>query len=135
MHDEQLAIQRGRIALDSERLEAFERGLEEGGYQGAQRGIADVLAARYGKPGKWVFNAYGIVLRYIDAGETELAMDWLEKAFEEHDVNMQYLGLPLLRSRAFQPALPGPAAQDEPAGDRMIGKSQIKAGGNFQCLR
>ena len=95
MRDEQMAIQRGRIALDPERMAAFEQGLEEGGYEGAQRGIADVLAARYGKPGKWVFNAHGIALRYLDAGDNERTIDWLEKAFEEHSVNIFYLGLPL----------------------------------------
>jgi TolB-like protein/predicted Ser/Thr protein kinase len=107
MHEEQLVIQRGRIALDSERLEAFERGLEEGGYQGAQRGIADVLAVRYGKAGKWVFNAHGIALRYLDAGDYERAIDWLEKAYEEHDINMQYLGLPL-----YDPLRSDPRFQD-----------------------
>ncbi len=47
MRDEQLADQRLRISRDPERLAAFEKGLAEGGYEGAQRGIADVLAARY----------------------------------------------------------------------------------------
>jgi serine/threonine protein kinase/Tfp pilus assembly protein PilF len=93
--DEQLAIQRARIALDPERVAAFERGLEEGGYEGAQRAIADVLAARYGKPGKWVFNASGIALRYLDAGDYDQTIDWLEKAYEEQSVNIFYLGLPL----------------------------------------
>jgi len=95
MRDEQLAIQRARIALDPERVAAFERGLEEGGYEGAQRGIADVLAARYGKSGKWVFGAVGIANRYLDAGDNDRAIDWLEKAYEEHSPGLPYIGLPL----------------------------------------
>ena len=95
MHDEQLAIQQARIALDSERAAAFERGLEESGYEGAQRGIADVLAARYGKLGKWALSANVIALRYLDAGDYDRAIDWLEKAYEEHDPNLPYLGLPI----------------------------------------
>jgi len=95
MHDEQLAIQRARIALDPERVAAFERGLEEGGYEGAQRAIANVLAARYGKPGKWVFDAHGIALRYLDAGDYDQTIDWYEKAYEEKSVNIFYLGLPI----------------------------------------
>jgi tetratricopeptide (TPR) repeat protein len=40
MRDEQLAIQRARIALDPERVAAFERGLEEGGYEGEHSGAS-----------------------------------------------------------------------------------------------
>jgi tetratricopeptide (TPR) repeat protein len=94
MYDEQLAIQRARIALDPERLSAFEQGLEEGGYKGAQRGIADVLAARYGKLGKGVYRGKGIARRYLDAGDYDRAIYWLEKAYEEHDPGLPYIGLP-----------------------------------------
>jgi tetratricopeptide (TPR) repeat protein len=94
MRDEQLAHQRQRIAPDPERVAAFERGLEEGGYEGAQRGIADVLAARYGKSGWGEFGASGIAFRYLDAGDYDLAIDWLEKAYDEHDPNLPYIGLP-----------------------------------------
>ena len=107
MRDEQLAIQRARIALDPERLAAFERGLEEGGYEGAQRGIADVLAARYGKSGKWVWGGWGIAFRYLDAGDYEQAIDWLEKAYEERDPNLPYIGLPL-----YDPLRSDPRFQD-----------------------
>jgi serine/threonine protein kinase/Tfp pilus assembly protein PilF len=95
MHEEQMAIQRARIALDPERVAAFERGLEQSGYQGAQRGIADVLAARYGKDGKFVFRGQVIALRYLDAGDNDKAIDWLEKAYEDHDPNMPYINLPI----------------------------------------
>ena len=95
MRDEQLAIQRARIALDPERVAGFERGLEEGGYEGAQRGIADVLAARYQKSGKWVFAAGGIAYRYLDAGDYDRAIDWLEKGYVKHDPSLCYIGMPI----------------------------------------
>jgi TolB-like protein len=107
MRDEQLAIQRARIALDPERVAAFERGLAEGGYEGAQRGIADVLAARYGKYGKWTYGGLGIANRYLDAGDYDLAIDWLEKAYEEHDPNLPYIGMPL-----YAPLSSNPRFQD-----------------------
>ncbi len=103
MRDEQLAIQRARIALDPERVAAFERGLAEGGYEGAQRGIADVLAARYGKYGKWTYGGLGIANRYLDAGDYDLAIDWLEKAYEEHDPNLPYIGMPLYAPLSSDP--------------------------------
>ena len=92
MHDEQLAEQRLRIARDPERVAAFERGLAEGGYEGAQRAIADVLAARYEKD--QYHSAKSIALRYIDAGDKERAMAWLYRAYDDHDQNLPYLGLP-----------------------------------------
>ncbi len=95
MHDEQLAIQRARIALDPERLAAFDRGLKEGGYQGAQRGIADVLAARYGESGKWSYRGTVIALRYFDAGDYDKAIYWFEKAYEERDPGLPYISYPL----------------------------------------
>jgi tetratricopeptide (TPR) repeat protein len=95
MYDEQLAIQRARIALDPERVAAFERGLAESGYEGAQRGIADVLAARFGKSGKGVYRGTGIAYRYLDAGDYDRAIDWLEKAYEERDPFLTYIGMPI----------------------------------------
>ena len=93
MREEQLADQRLRIARDPERLAAFERGLAEAGYEGAQRGIADVLAARYEK-GQYG-SADGIAHRYLDAGDKDRAIDWLYKAYETHDSSLAYLGNPL----------------------------------------
>jgi len=107
MYDEQLAIQRARIALDPERVAAFERGLAEGGYEGAQRGIADVLAARYGKYGKWTYGGMGIARRYLDAGDNDRAIDWLEKAYEERNPNLPYIGLPF-----YDPLRSDPRFQD-----------------------
>jgi len=96
MRDEQLALQRQRIAKDRGRVAAFERGLAEGGYEGVQRGIADLLAARYEEAGgvpnpgaSRVFLPCGIALRYIDAGDYGRAIDWLEE-YEVRDPNLPY---------------------------------------------
>ena len=92
LRDEQLADQRLRIARDPERIAAFERGLAEGGYEGAQRAIADVLAARYDK-GEYT-EAIGIAQRYLDAGDRDRALDWLDKAYETRDPGLAYIGRP-----------------------------------------
>ncbi len=92
MRKEQLAEQRLRIARDPERLAAFERGLAEGGYEGAQLALADVHAARYEK-GKYP-DAMGVAFRYLDGGDKNRAMKYLNKAFEANDPSLCYLGRP-----------------------------------------
>ena len=92
MRDEHLADQRLRIAKDAERVAAFERGLADGGYEGAQRGIADVLAARFEK-GRY-FSAFGVALRYLDAGDNDRTIDWLQKAYDGHDSGLPYINSP-----------------------------------------
>jgi len=92
MRDEQLAEQRLRVARDPERLAAFDRGLAEGGYEGAQRAIADVYAGRYAK-GKYR-DAMGVAFRYLDGGDKDRAMDFLLKAYEARDASLLYVGRP-----------------------------------------
>jgi TolB-like protein len=92
MRNEQLADQRLRIATDPERVAAFERGLAAGGYEGAQRSIADVLAARFEK-GQY-FSASGVALRYLDGGDNERTIAWLQKAYDEHDSELPYINGP-----------------------------------------
>jgi len=96
--DEQLEDQRERIARDPERVAAFEKGLAEGGYEGAQIAIADLLAARYEKAGgvpkvgvRMIYMPVNIALRYVDAGDSDRAMDWLEEAYEVRDPMLPYL--------------------------------------------
>jgi len=100
--DEQLERQWDRIARDPERVAAFERGMAEGGYKGAQRAIADLLAARYesadGVPDaevKRTYMPYNIALRYVDAEDPERSMDWLEEALVVRDPMLPYLRMPL----------------------------------------
>jgi TolB-like protein len=116
--DERLAAQRDWIARDSERMAAFERGLAKGGYEGALRGDADVLAARYAK-GTDRSGAVGIAALYRGAGDKDRSIDWLEKAFEDHDGNLPYIGrkiwAPLRSDPRFQELL---RKLKLPAGDR-----------------
>ena len=35
-----------------------------------------------------------VALRYLEAGDYDLAIDWYEKAYEEHNPTMPYLGGP-----------------------------------------
>jgi TolB-like protein len=107
MRDEQLAIQRARIALDPERVAAFERGIEEGGYEGAQRGVADVLAAQYGKSGPRKTTAGGIAKRYLDAGDYDRTIEWLEKGYEDRDPTLLGITGPL-----YDPLRSNPRFQD-----------------------
>ncbi len=101
MREEQLEHQRERIARDPGRVEAFERGLADGGYDGAQLAIADLLAERYelakGVPeagNRRVFLPVAISWRYIDGGDSQRAIDWLEEGYEVGDPNLPYLGMP-----------------------------------------
>jgi tetratricopeptide (TPR) repeat protein len=93
MYDEQLAIYRKILAYDAELTTALEDGFEKAGYKGAYRSIADLKAEWYGKPSKSV-SAVDISNTYLDAGDYDLAIDWLEKAYEEHEPNLPYIGMP-----------------------------------------
>jgi TolB-like protein/Tfp pilus assembly protein PilF len=90
MYDEALALLRKRYADDAELTKALEDGLEKGGYEGANRAVADISAERYGKPGESK-RAMGIASSYFHAGDIDLAIDWLEKAYEEHDLSLPYI--------------------------------------------
>ncbi|MGD9345222.1 MAG: protein kinase [Candidatus Aminicenantes bacterium] len=90
MYDEVLAIIRKIYADDVERTKALEDGLEKGGYKGAARAVADLEASWYGKPGKSV-GAMGIASSYLHAGDSDLVIDWLEKAYEAHDLSLPYI--------------------------------------------
>jgi Tfp pilus assembly protein PilF len=69
-------------------VSALDKGHAEGGYPVAVRRAADLLAERsrtaFVRP-YWLFALYARV------GETELALDWLERAVEERDPNMNNL--------------------------------------------
>jgi serine/threonine-protein kinase len=93
MHDEQLAIYRKWYSDDAELTTALEDGFEKAGNKGAFRAVADLMTNWYGKPGKSV-RALDIYAHYLDAGDYGLAMDWLEKSYEDYDPSMPYLGLP-----------------------------------------
>jgi len=93
MLDEALAEDRTKLDGDRERMHALESGYAEGGYTGAQQRIADLRASQYGTPGGPA--AHGIALRYLYAGNHDRAFEWLERAYQDNDGNMPYLGLPI----------------------------------------
>jgi serine/threonine protein kinase/tetratricopeptide (TPR) repeat protein len=117
MREEQLAAQRQRVAQDPERVAALEQGLAECGYTCAQRRIADLLAARYENAGgvpsiqaERIYMPCYIALRYIDAGDFNRAVVWLEEAYRVRDPNLPYYTClpicdPLRSDPRFQPLL------------------------------
>ena len=74
-------------------VEAMERGFAEGGYREAMQQAADTLAA-----GSHLATARPIIIAdlYDDAGETEKALEWIERAYEIRDIDIAYLGTLLL---------------------------------------
>jgi TolB-like protein/Tfp pilus assembly protein PilF/predicted Ser/Thr protein kinase len=92
-YDEALAIYRKVWADDAEATAALEDGFKKAGHKGAARAVADLFAERYGKPGNSI-RAQGIADVYFQAGDYDLGFDWLEKAYEEHEPAMPYIGNP-----------------------------------------
>jgi hypothetical protein len=93
MHDDLLASMREGWSQDPELSEALEQGYAEGGFAGANKRFADALAARYGKPGGLM--AYPLANYYARAGDAERIIEWLEKAYEEHNNNLPYMRTPV----------------------------------------
>jgi TolB-like protein/predicted Ser/Thr protein kinase len=75
---------------DRELEDALESGSKENGYQGALRRVAETLVARSKKS---YVTPWRIGTLYTRAGMKDEALQWLEKAFEEHDYNMPYLSV------------------------------------------
>jgi TolB-like protein/Tfp pilus assembly protein PilF/predicted Ser/Thr protein kinase len=92
-YDEALALDRENYAGDRELREALERGYADRGYAGAQKRLTDVWAARVGKPGG--VRAWDLAVRCLCAGDRERALQWLERAYDDRDGNMPYIGMPI----------------------------------------
>ena len=90
MYEEALAVARKLYVTggDHDLLEALNRGNEEGGYKEAMRQAAEALEARSNKA-----YSMGIAKLYTDAGEKDLALDWLEIAYQERMQNLVYLNV------------------------------------------
>jgi tetratricopeptide (TPR) repeat protein len=86
-------VQREWYADDPDLSAAFERGLSENGYKGAQRYIADIYAKWYNE-GRIILRAQTPGGKYFEAGEYELAIEWFEKALENHEGNLPYITRP-----------------------------------------
>jgi TolB-like protein len=107
MYDELLAHYRERFTKFPERAVALEDGFEKADNKGAFRAIGDLLAKWYGKPDRGVIRAWDIARFYIIAGDYELAIEWLEKAYEDHEPNLPYIGMP-----SYDPLLSYPRFKD-----------------------
>jgi TolB-like protein/Tfp pilus assembly protein PilF len=90
-HDEAFAILRREFADDAEITAALDDGFEKAGYKGVYRAVADLMAERYGKQDQDI-GPMGIADTYRVAGEYDLAIDWLEKAYDEHAIMMTSIG-------------------------------------------
>ena len=90
MYQEALAAAKARFADDREVEEALERGYAAGGYAEAMRLAAETLAARsrttYVQPTV-------IASLYAYAGDSDRALEWLEKAHDERDPVLVGLGV------------------------------------------
>ena len=78
---------------DTELTAAFEEGLAEAGYAGAQRRIADIYAALYNEQVR-ILRAQTVGGKYFEAGDYERAIEWFEKALENHEGNLPYITRP-----------------------------------------
>jgi TolB-like protein len=103
--DEALAADKERFAGDRELAAALERGAAEDGYAGAQRRLVEVWSGRFGKPGGR--SAVDLALRCLHAGDRERALAWLERAYEDREANVPYIGMPI-----YDPLRPDPRFQD-----------------------
>ena len=79
-----------RALGDTEGVEALTRGFQEGGYREAMRRWAETAAARALATRT---RALRVAVLYVRAGENDLGLDWLDRAFEYHDPNMPYIGV------------------------------------------
>jgi TolB-like protein len=84
-YDEALAAYEDDWGADSEQSRVLRSGFERGGPAEASRAIAEFLVAQ---PNPSPLN---VAWRYADAGEHDLAFEWLEKAFEAHIPQLLHL--------------------------------------------
>ncbi len=70
--------------------EALHCGYQQGGYAGAMRAVADNQAEQ--SKTRYV-EAWSIAIWYAAAGDNERTIEWLERAFTEHDPTMPYLAV------------------------------------------
>ena len=75
---------------DQEAVDVLTKGAEKGGYQRALEDLALLLIAR--SESTYV-TPWRIATIYTRAGQKEKALDWLEKAYAQHDINMTYIGV------------------------------------------
>jgi TolB-like protein/Tfp pilus assembly protein PilF len=90
--DELLALQQEDVADDPELATALESGLAEAGFEGAQRNMAEVLAARCALGDR--VRALDVAWHYFLGADHDQAVSWLEQAYEDHESNLPYVTRP-----------------------------------------
>jgi tetratricopeptide (TPR) repeat protein len=106
MFEEAYAIQLRQHGGDLELRNALEEGHAEAGHAGAARRLADVLAARFEKPAGGT-GAFRLAILYLQAGDRDRALEWLQRAYEVRDPNVPYL-----RAPEWDPVRSDPRFQD-----------------------
>jgi tetratricopeptide (TPR) repeat protein len=106
---------------DAEVVKALERGQRQAGYAGAMREAAGVLAAR--SRTQYVMGMV-VASLYAEAGEKKAAIDWLERAYQQHGALLEYIRM----SPEFKELRPDPRFQDllrrlNLADDQVAGRS------------
>jgi TolB-like protein len=94
-YDEAISEAKNNFATakaDADVVEALERGYSEGGYREAMRRAAATLQARSRSAH---VPSIIMVQLYDMAGDTDKALEWLERAYEERDANMPYIAVML----------------------------------------
>ena len=71
-------------------LKSLEQGFEEGGYHMAMQRTAEMMIS---KRDTIYIPSWQICTLYCRAGMKEEALEWLEKAYEEHDSNMPFISV------------------------------------------
>jgi TolB-like protein len=86
-------IKAAEILHNNEITKAFNDGYSAAGYSGAMRNGAEFLVKL--RESAYI-NPVEISFGYIMAGDIESAMEWFERAYEEHNPNVPYLVIPML---------------------------------------
>jgi serine/threonine protein kinase/Tfp pilus assembly protein PilF len=93
-YQEALAEAKAWLSLAAARVpeggEALDRGYAQGGYPGAMRAAAETLA---GQAHQMYVDPHLIAELYACAGDSDEALRWLERAYDEHCIPMVYLGV------------------------------------------
>ncbi len=92
MYEEALEIWKKWFAAkdDQEAEEALTLGSMDGGYSGALSRVAELMVERSHTT---YVTSWQIATMYTRAGKNEKALNWLKKAYEEHDGNMPYISI------------------------------------------
>ncbi len=75
---------------DPDEVKLVDRDYADGGFKGAMTGLAERAAK---SANERYMPAHFVAIYFSLAGEEQQALDWLERAFDEHDPNLTHCGL------------------------------------------